>query len=321
MQKFIVTPNEAGQRLDKLLFKYLNLAPKSFIYKMLRKKNITLNHKKCDGSEKTAVGDEVSLWLADETIEKFRETKQFARVPRHFEVIFEDEDLLAVNKPAGLLSQKAKPEDISVNEEAVSYLLEKHAITEKSLEVFKPSVCHRLDRNTSGLLIVGKSLSGLQHMSEILKERTAKKYYLCLVEGVIQSPKHIRGYLIKDEKTNRATVSGQPVSGGHHIETSYEPLGNNGYQTLLKVELITGRTHQIRAHLASEGHGIVGDGKYGSEKVNDYFRRHYHLKHQLLHSWRMEFDGRCLTAPLWPEFESILRGEHLWSIYGDLQKN
>ena len=90
MQKFIVTPNEAGQRLDKLLFKYLNLAPKSFIYKMLRKKNITLNHKKCDGSEKTAVGDEVSLWLADETIEKFRETKQFARVPRHFEVIFED---------------------------------------------------------------------------------------------------------------------------------------------------------------------------------------------------------------------------------------
>lgn len=321
MQKFIVTPNEAGQRLDKLLFKYLNLAPRSFIYKMLRKKNITLNHKKCDGSEKTAAGDEVNLWLADETIEKFREIKKFARVPKHFRVIFEDDDLLAVNKPAGLLSQKAKPEDISVNEEAVSYLLESHAITEKSLEVFKPSVCHRLDRNTSGLLIVGKSLPGLQHMSEVLKERTAKKYYLCLVEGIIQSPKYIHGYLIKDEKTNRAAVSDQPVSGGHHIETFYEPLGNNGRQTLLKVELITGRTHQIRAHLASEGHGIVGDGKYGSERVNDYFRRHYHLKHQLLHSWRMEFDGRCLTAPLWTEFETILRGEHLWSIYGDLRKN
>lgn len=321
MQKFIVTPNEAGQRLDKLLFKYLNLAPRSFIYKMLRKKNITLNHKKCDGSEKTAAGDEVNLWLADETIEKFREIKKFARVPKHFRVIFEDDDLLAVNKPAGLLSQKAKPEDISVNEEAVSYLLESHAITEKSLEVFKPSVCHRLDRNTSGLLIVGKSLPGLQHMSEVLKERTAKKYYLCLVEGIIQGPKYIHGYLIKDEKTNRAAVSDQPVSGGHHIETFYEPLGNNGRQTLLKVELITGRTHQIRAHLASEGHGIVGDGKYGSERVNDYFRRHYHLKHQLLHSWRMEFDGRCLTAPLWSEFETILRGEHLWSIYGDLRKN
>lgn len=273
MQKFIVTPNEAGQRLDKLLFKYLNLAPRSFIYKMLRKKNITLNHKKCDGSEKTAAGDEVNLWLADETIEKFREIKKFARVPKHFRVIFEDDDLLAVNKPAGLLSQKAKPEDISVNEEAVSYLLESHAITEKSLEVFKPSVCHRLDRNTSGLLIVGKSLPGLQHMSEVLKERTAKKYYLCLVEGIIQSPKYIHGYLIKDEKTNRAAVSDQPVSGGHHIETFYEPLGNNGRQTLLKVELITGRTHLIRAHLASEGHGIVGDGKYGSERVNDYFRR------------------------------------------------
>ena len=165
MQKFIVTPNEAGQRLDKLLFKYLNLAPKSFIYKMLRKKNITLNHKKCDGSEKTSVGDEVSLWLSDETIDKFRETKYFTRVPIHFKVIFEDEDILAVNKPAGLLSQKAKPEDISVNEEAISYLLENQVITEKSLEVFKPSVCHRLDRNTSGLLIAGECLSVSENMA------------------------------------------------------------------------------------------------------------------------------------------------------------
>lgn len=321
MQKFIVTPNEAGQRLDKLLFKYLNLAPKSFIYKMLRKKNITLNHKKCDGSEKTAVGDEVNLWLSDETIEKFREAKRFDRVERHFKVIFEDEDLLAVNKPAGLLSQKARPEDVSVNEEAISYLLENRVVSEKSLEVFKPSVCHRLDRNTSGLLIVGKSLAGLQHMSEVLKERTAKKYYLCLVDGVVTASKHIEGYLVKDEKTNRVAVSEKPAGGGHHIETLYEPLGNNGRQTLLKVELMTGRTHQIRAHLAAIGHGIVGDGKYGSERVNDYFRKHYHLRHQLLHSWRMEFEGRRLTAPLWPEFEAVLKGEHLWSIYSDLQKN
>lgn len=321
MQKFIVTPNEAGQRLDKLLFKYLNLAPKSFIYKMLRKKNITLNHKKCDGSEKTSVGDEVSLWLSDETIDKFRETKYFTRVPIHFKVIFEDEDILAVNKPAGLLSQKAKPEDISVNEEAISYLLENQVITEKSLEVFKPSVCHRLDRNTSGLLIVGKSLSGSQHMSALLKERTVEKYYLCLVEGIVKTSEHIQGYLIKDEQTNQVKISGQPVSGGHHIETFYEPVGNNGKYTLLKVELITGRTHQIRAHLASVGHSIVGDGKYGSEAVNDRFQRNYHLKHQLLHSWRMVFDERQLTAPLWPEFERILKEEHLWSIYTDLQKN
>ena len=321
MQKFIVTPNEAGQRLDKLLFKYLNLAPKSFIYKMLRKKNITLNHKKCDGSEKIFVGDEVSLWLADETIDKFRETKRFARVPKHFKVVFEDDDILAVNKPAGLLSQKAKPEDISVNEEAISYLLDHQVITEKSLEVFKPSVCHRLDRNTSGLLIVGKSLSGLQHMSVLLKDRTVEKYYLCLVEGVVKTSEHIQGYLIKDEQTNKVSISGQPVSGGHRIETFYEPVGNNGKYTLLKVELITGRTHQIRAHLASVSHSIVGDGKYGLETVNDYFCRNYHLKHQLLHSWRMVFDERKLTAPPWPEFERILKEEQLWSIYTDLQKN
>ena len=321
MQKFIVTPNEAGQRVDKLLFKYLNTAPKSFIYKMFRKKNIILNHKKCDGSEKTAVGDEITLWLSEETIEKFRETKKVEKVPCHFKVIHEDKDILAINKPAGLLSQKAKPEDISVNEEAISYLLDNHSITEEQLKVFHPSVCHRLDRNTSGLLIIGKSLYGLQHMSEILKERTAKKYYLCLAEGILCLPQHIKGYLIKDEATNQVFISQEPVTGSHQIETFYKPLGHNGYQTLLKVELITGRTHQIRAHLASVGHGIVGDGKYGSEKVNDWFRRHYHLKHQLLHSWRIEFDDLRLTAPVWPEFEKILKGERLWSIYENLQNN
>ena len=321
MQKFIVTPNEAGQRLDKLLAKYLNLAPKSFIYKMLRKKNITLNSKKCDGSEKTSVGDEITLWLGDETIEKFRETKKVVHVPWHFKVVYEDEHILAVNKPSGLLSQKAKPEDVSVNEEAISYLLAHHSIEEKSLESFKPSVCHRLDRNTSGLLIVGKSLHGLQYMSKILKERTAQKYYLCLVEGIINQPQHIFGYLTKDEKTNQVFVSKEHTPDSQPIETRYEPLANNGFQTLLKVELITGRTHQIRAHLASVGHSIVGDGKYGSENVNDWFRKNYRLKHQLLHSWRMEFEGRKITAPVWPEFEKILKGEHLWSTYEDLQKN
>lgn len=321
MQKFIVTPNEAGQRLDKLLFKYLNLAPKSFIYKMLRKKNITLNSKKCDGSEKISVGDEVTLWLSDETIKNFREKKKIERVPWHFKVVYENADILAINKPVGLLSQKAKPEDISVNEEAISYFIEHGTITEKSLESFKPSVCHRLDRNTSGLLIVGKSLYGLQHMSEILKERTAEKYYLCLAEGIIEKPQHIKGYLTKNEQTNQVYVSKESIPGGNQIETRYEPLGNNGFQTLLKVELITGRTHQIRAHLASIGHSIVGDGKYGSEKVNDWFRRHYRLKHQLLHSWRMVFDDQKITAPIWPEFEKILKGENLWSIYTDLQKN
>ncbi|MDD3222932.1 MAG: RluA family pseudouridine synthase [Clostridia bacterium] len=320
MQKFIVTPNEAGQRLDKLLVKYLNQAPKSFIYKMLRKKNITLNHKKCDGSEKTAIGDEVTFWLADETIEKFRETQKFQRSQPHFKVLYEDDDLLAVNKPAGLLSQKARPEDISANEEAISYLLDEGVITEKSLEVFKPSVCHRLDRNTSGLLIVGKSLGGLQHMAGVLKERTAEKYYLCLVEGIIKSPADICGYLVKDENTNQVRISKEEVSGSHFIETFYEPLGNNKKYTLLKVELITGRTHQIRAHLASIGHGIVGDGKYGTEAVNDLFRRNYRLKHQLLHSWQMVFDEKTITAPLWPEFERILKEENLWSIYMDLQK-
>lgn len=321
MRKIIVTPNEAGQRLDKLLFKYMNQAPKSFVYKMLRKKNITLNHKKCDGSEKTVSGDEITFWLADETIDKFREKGVFQKVPWHFRVVWENDDLLAVSKPAGALSQKAWPEDISVNEEAISYLLDKGVITLKSLEVFKPSVCHRLDRNTSGLLMVGKSLKGLQYMSKVLKDRTARKYYLCLIEGILDRAAHIEGWLVKDEKTNRVFISDNETSGSSHIETAYEPLGNNGKYTFLKVELITGRTHQIRAHLASAGHGIVGDSKYGTPAVNDLFRKKYGLRHQLLHSWQMIFDGTEVTAPFWPDFENVLKGESLWSIYSNLQRN
>lgn len=321
MEKLIVTPNEAGQRLDKLIFKYLNLAPKSFVYKMMRKKNITLNKNKCTGAEKTSTGDEITFWLSEDTINKFREKKLFQKVACHFIVIEETEDLLAVNKPAGLLSQKAKPEDISVNEEAISYLMERGQVSEKSLEVFKPSICHRLDRNTSGLLIVGKSLQGLQTMAERLKERSIKKYYLCLTAGVIHRFASIEGYLSKDDKTNRVQVSQAPAKGVDYIQTIYEPLGNNGKYTLLKVELVTGKTHQIRAHLASIGHCIAGDAKYGNESVNDYFRKKYHLKHQLLHSWEMDFDGCQLRAPLWKDFEKVLEGEGLWSIYSSLLKD
>ena len=165
MKKLIVGTNESGQRLDKYLGKTLSEAPKSFIYKMLRKKNITLNDKKADGSEKLNVGDTVTFWLSDETFDKFKgvvENMSAKRLPKP-EIIYEDNQIIIMNKAPGVLSQKAAPEDVSINEMMIGWLLESGQLTKEMLQTFHPSVCNRLDRNTSGILIAGKSLPAARH--------------------------------------------------------------------------------------------------------------------------------------------------------------
>lgn len=218
--------------------------------------------------------------------------------------------MLIINKPAGMLSQKAKPEDISANEYLIAYLLQSGALNRETLATFKPSVCNRLDRNTSGLLIAGKTLKGLQEMSEALKERSTQKYYRCIVSGVLKEKTYLKGYLSKDEHTNKVTIyPKKPQISSIEclpIETEYRPLAvANGY-TELEVHLITGRSHQIRAHLASIGHPIIGDTKYGIPKVNEKFRREQKLKAQLLHAYRICFaDGREVMAPVPLQYQRI----------------
>ena len=296
MQEIKVTKNEAGQRLDKLLAKYLNEAPKSFFYKMMRKKNIVLNGKKATGNEKLEEGDIVKLFLADETIQKFSSVK-IQRTKTNLSVIYEDEDVVLINKPVGMLSQKAKESDVSLVEHLISYLLAAGELTEESLKSFRPSICNRLDRNTSGIVVAGKSLPGLQKMGELFKERTIHKYYRCLVQGAIREDQYLKGWLKKDEKTNKVQVSDRPSdSSDQPIETEYHPLWTEQGVTLLEVRLITGKTHQIRAHLASEGHPLIGDYKYGDRKLNDSYQKKYGLKSQLLHAYRLEFptlEGAC----------------------------
>ncbi len=318
MQEIIVSANEAGQRFDKLLAKYLNEAPKSFIYKMLRKKNIVLNGKKATGNEKLAVGDSVKIFLADDTIAKFSK-QEIVRTEARLDIIYEDSNVLMINKPVGMLSQKADAKDTSVVEHVISYLLDNGQITEEELRSFKPSICNRLDRNTSGLIIAGKSLIGLQVMGVLFKERTLKKYYRCLVHGNIKEKKYIKGYLTKDENTNKVSILQSKEADSLPIETEYEPLWSNGRCTLLEVHLITGRTHQIRAHLASEGHAIIGDYKYGNRKINDEYKNKYKLESQLLHAYRVEMpklEGELealseqqLIAPLPSLFQTILDTE------------
>lgn len=289
MKELLITENEAGQRLDKLLAKYLDDAPKSFIYKMLRKKNITLNGKKAQGNEMLSENDQVRLYLADETIQGFQKREIPKKSGGSLDVIYEDEHIVLINKPAGMLSQKARAEDVSLVEHLTAYLIESGSLTKEQLLLFHPSVCNRLDRNTSGIVAAGKSFAGLQEMSRLLKERSVKKYYRCLVKGRLCGTERLSGYLVKDSRTNRVAVTAATSGDGKRIETEYRAIAEKDGVTMLEVRLITGRSHQIRAHLASIGHPIIGDGKYGDEKLNRQFRREYGVNHQLLHAYRLEF--------------------------------
>lgn len=319
MREFQINHNEAGQRFDKYLKKLLANAPGSFVYKMLRKKNITLNGKKADGTEKLVAGDNVKLFLADDTFEKFAKgasaNAEYQSLKTlsgtELEVVYEDEDILVINKPAEMLSQKAVPTDVSANEYILHYLIEKGELTEEMMRTFKPSICNRLDRNTSGLLIAGKTLKGLQEMASSLKERTVQKYYRCIVKGEVRKDAYIKGWLIKDEKTNKVTIfkdkpDGKLAEAAQAIETEYRIVKASGGYTELEVHLITGRSHQIRAHLASIGHPIVGDTKYGDKGVNARFAKDVHVKSQLLHAYRMVFeDGKEIVADCGSEFAKV----------------
>ena len=316
MKQFTIGPNESGQRFDKYLKKLLSNASGSFVYKMLRKKNITLNDHKADGTEKLSSGDLVKLFLSDDTFDKFsgaeKTDSEFSSLKAidssRLSIVYEDKDVLMINKPSGMLSQKAAPEDISANEYILSYLIRKGELDENQLKTFKPSVCNRLDRNTSGLLIAGKSMKGLQEMSAALKKRTVQKFYRCIVKGELHQKTHLKGYLKKDERTNKVQILSHVNESERKeylpIETEYRPVATASGYTELEVHLITGRSHQIRAHLASIGHPIIGDVKYGDPKTNELFRREVRIRSQMLHAYRIVFeDGREVIAPSGNEFE------------------
>ena len=321
MQLLVITPQEAGQRFDRFLEKYMAQAPKGFFYKMMRKKNITLNGKKAEGKERLAAGDEIRLFLAAETIEKFRGNRAVqtqVTEPVKLSVIFEDGNVLVVNKPQGMLSQKAQKSDVSLTEYITDYLMTPE---EQESSVFRPGICNRLDRNTTGLVVAGKTVAGLQCFNRLFKERRLQKYYLCLVKGRVIQKAEIRGYLVKDASHNTVEISIKRAEGSVPIATAYEPFGHTVWRgqdyTLLKVHLITGKPHQIRAHLQSIGYPVVGDAKYGEKGMYHLFKKEFGVKYQLLHAWKLclqeasylpeKYYGITWTAPLPEQFQKVLQ--------------
>ena len=326
MKEIIISRNEEGKKLKKILFNILDKAPASFTYKMLRKKNIKINDKKADGEEVVKAGDVIKLFLSDETLMSFSSMnfdgdalesngsknvnskntepvnnaiplKIKGFVIRKKDILYEDSDIICADKPKGVLSQKAAKDDYSINEALIDYLISKGELTKESLLRFKPSVANRLDRNTSGIILFGKTVKGTQYLSKILKDRSIKKYYYAVCQGIITDPIKGKAYLLKDKEINKVKIISMAEYSSLSLEekkkydeiiTDYTPSEYGDGLTLLKIHLVTGKTHQIRAHLAYLGHPIIGDVKYGNPGINNKFKK-YGIKSQLLHAGEVIF--------------------------------
>lgn len=291
MQEIKITSSEQNQRLDKFLLKYLNKANKSFVYKMLRKKNIKLNGKKAEGNELLKFDDCVKLFLSDETINNFREVKQVKQSTKAVVVIYEDENVLVVNKPQGVIIHPDGSEKTdTMIDRVLSHLVNNGSYSPEDSLGFTPAICNRLDLNTSGVIIVGKNLNTVQRLNYLFKNKKVDKYYTCIVVGKVNKGGTILGKHFKNSKTNEVKILSHKVKNDElkEVETRYEVEKNNDKYSLLKVNLITGKSHQIRASLMNIGHPIVGDRKYGDETTNMIYRRKYGINNQLLHAKTLE---------------------------------
>lgn len=324
MQTFTVGKNEDGMRLDNLALRLLPGAGFGFVCKMIRKKNIVVNGRRAEVNDRVSAQDEVQLYLSDDTLRNFgyffstgtaqspgadtQNIQQQLKAPKHSgasefdfkaHIIYEDDDVILVNKPAGVLTQKAEESDVSLNEYLIDYLRGNGKLTQEQQATFRPSVCNRLDRNTSGIVCCGVSMNGLRELSAMFRDRTVHKYYLTICRGKPEASGRRRAFLVKDERHNKVSVydsekdipAQERGRAGEVIETAWKVLKYDAEEncSLAEVELFTGKSHQIRAHLASAGHPVAGDGKYGSPRWNRELRNRYKVKAQLLTAYRIVF--------------------------------
>jgi len=288
MKKLTVNKNDAGQRLDKFLFKFFGSIPSSIIYKGIRKKRIKVNGKKSEISYMLREGDVLELYINDEFFESEQKDDEFKSISAKLSVVYEDENIILADKPSGMSvhDDETKTKNTLINH-IKSYLFEKGEYNPDEENSFVPALCNRIDRNTSGIVIAAKNAMALRIMNEKIKNREIDKFYLCLVQGRLkEKEKTLKTYMRKDEKKNQVFCYDTPVPGGKTAITKYRVLKEGELTSLVEVELLTGRTHQIRAHFASIGHPLAGDGKYGTNEFN----KKVGMKYQALYSYKLRFN-------------------------------
>lgn len=290
MKSFEIKANDAGQRLDKFIKKGLPNLPQSLMYKYIRKKRIKVNSKRAEISTVLQVGDIVDMYINNEFFVKPETRYDFTGAPSRLDILYEDENIMLLDKKAGLLCHPDDKEYVDTLITRIKkYLYEKGEYKPDEESSFTPALVNRIDRNTGGIVIAAKNAESLRIMNAQMKQRTnLKKFYLCVCHGIMERDSGLlEGYLLKDEKKNTVKVLKNPCEGAKEIKTKYKVLGRdyNKQLSLVEVELMTGRTHQIRAHFASIGHPLLGDGKYGTNKLNKDFG----YRKQCLYSYKLVF--------------------------------